>query len=429
MIFFTEGHKDAEIKPDKVSELVNALLEKLGDLDRVLVLPPDTTRMHSFAGEISCMIYEKLKERSHIRIMPTIGTHAPLTAGEMNSMFPGIPHELFIQHNWKKNLARLGTIAGEKVSELTGGLVDWEVHCDVNRILVDGNWDQIISVGQLVPHELIGIANHNKNVLIGAGGKEIIGKTHLLGALYGLEKLMGQVGSPVRRVLDHMSDHFLQDLPVKYILTIRGNDHTGRLITRGIFSGDDRECYLMGASLCQQVNVHLLDKAYKKVVTWMDPEKYKSTWVGNKAIYRTRMAVANGGELIILCPGIKTFGEDPDNDAFIRKYGYLETEKLLKATRENEDMNDNMTPLSHLIISSPEGRFKVIYAAKNLSRSDFESLNCHYEEYDEMIKKYNPAHLKDGENTMLDGEEILFISNPAQGLWTESNKFAEIDNR
>lgn len=427
MIYFAEGKADTIVSPARILELIDSMLSKLGKLDRVLVLPPDYTRYHSFAGEITCMLYEKLKSRSHIEILPTVGTHSPMTGGEMNAMYPGIPHTLFKKHDWKKDVVRLGTISRETTLELTRGLVDWPVHCEVNKTLVEGNWDQIISVGKLVPHELVGIANHNKNILIGAGGKDIIGKTHMIGALYGLEKLMGHIDSPVRKVLDHMSHYFLNHLPISYILTVRGMDNGERIVTRGIFAGNDKKCYLHGAKLCQQVNIHLLKKEYRKVIAWLDPEEFKSTWVGNKAIFRTRMAVADGGELIILCPGIHTFGEDPANDTFIRKYGYLNQKPLLKAVQENGDMKDHLAPLSHMIISSTENRFRVTYAAKNISRSEIESVHCHYASYYEVTKKYNPSHLKEGENIMPDGEEIFYVSKPAQGLWAEINKFKQYE--
>jgi nickel-dependent lactate racemase len=372
-------------------------------------------------------LYNKLKSSSYIEIMPTLGTHAPLSGEELDIMYQGIPHEIFKRHDWKKDIVRIGTIPAEVIKDLTDGLVDFSVNCELNKTLVEGNWDQIISVGQLVPHELVGIANYNKNVFIGVGGKEIIDKTHFIGALFGLEKLMGHIDSPVRKVLNYMGKNLTDNLPISYVLTVRGVDNNEQIVTRGIYAGNDEECYLPGASLCQKVNINLLKKEYKKVVAFLDPEEFKSTWVGNKAIFRTRMAVADGGELVILCPGINTFGEDSLNDIIIRKYGYQDTETLLKALQENIELKNNLTPLSHLMISSPEKRFKVIYGAKKLSREEIESVNCNYVDYEEIIKRYNPLKLKEGENILPDGEEILYVSKPAQGLWAEINRFKQND--
>lgn len=427
MIFFSEGAADLTLDSNHISELIDNMLERLGNLSRVLILPPDFTRYHSYAGEIIRMLYSKLKNTSHIEIMPTLGTHVPMSEKEMDMMYQGIPHEILKRHDWKNDIVRIGTISAEIIKELTDGLVDFPLHCEINKTLVQGNWDQIISVGQLVPHELIGIANFNKNIFIGVGGKDIIDKTHFIGALYGTEKMMGHISSPVRKVLNYMGNNFTNHLPISYILTVRGVDKDKQIVTRGIYAGNDEEAYLRGATLCQEVNIKLLKKEYKKVIAYLDPEEFKSTWVGTKAICRTRMAIANGGELIILCPGINTFGEDPENDLIIRKYGYQDIEKLLKAINENIDLSNNLATASALIVSSPENRFKVIYAAKKISRKEIESVYCNYADYEEIVKKYNPSKLKEGENIMPDGEEIFYVSKPAQGLWAEINRFKQND--
>jgi nickel-dependent lactate racemase len=427
MLYFAEGAEHLTIDINRVSDLIDNMLKELGNLRRVLILPPDFTRYHSGAGEITSLLYNKLKKSSYIEIMPALGTHVPLSSEEMNMMYKGIPHEIFRRHDWKNDIIRIGTIPSETIRELTDGLVDFPLHCEINKTLVEGKWDQIISVGQLVPHELIGIANFNKNIFIGAGGKDIIDKTHFIGALYGAEKMMGHINSPVRKVLNYMGENFTDQLPISYILTVRGVDNDKKIVTRGIYAGNDEECYLRGAALCQKVNIKLLKKEYKKVIAYLDPEEFKSTWVGNKALCRTRMAIANGGELIILCPGINTFGEDPANDLIIRKYGYQVKARLIKAMNENTDLANNLATLSALIVGSPENKFKVIYGAKKISRKDIESVYCNYIDYDEIVKKYDPLKLKEGENIMPDGEEIFYVSNPAQGLWAEINRFKQND--
>jgi nickel-dependent lactate racemase len=427
MLYFSEGTVDRVIESKRVSELIDKMLDKMGKLKRVLILPPDFTRYYSFAGEITSMLYNKLKNSTYIEIMPTLGTHLPLTAEELNLMYKGIPHEIFRRHDWKNDIVRIGTIPSEVIRELTDGLVDFPLQCEINKTIVEGNWDQIISVGQLVPHELVGIANYNKNIFIGAGGKDIIDKTHFIGALYGAEKMMGHVSSPVRKVLNYMSENFTNHLPISFILTVRGVNINNQIVTRGIYAGNDEECYLNGAKLCQKVSINLLKKEYKKVIAFLDPEEFKTMWVGNKAIYRTQMAIAEGGELIILCAGIYTFGEDPANDVIIRKYGYHVKDVYLKAIKENADIANNLATAAALIVSSPENKFKVIYGAKKISRKELESVNCNWADYDELVKKYNPAELKEGENIMPDGEEIFYVSNPAQGLWAEINRFKAND--
>jgi len=425
MIFFEEGNKAAIVSLQCISELIDSMFIRIGKLDRVLLLPPDFTRYHSYAGEITCMIYEKLKDCSHIEIMPAVGTHMPMTDEEISVMYPGIPQSHFLKHNWQKDVVVIGTISSQTTSELTNELMGWPINCEINRTLMQGNWNQIISIGQLVPHELIGIANHNKNILVGAGGRDIIGKTHFIGALYGTEKMMGHIKSPVRDVLNYMSNNFLYHLPISYIMTVRGTDDANQIVTRGIFAGDDKECFLTGAKFCQQVNISFLDKEYKKVVAFLDPDEFKTVWVGNKAMLRTRMCIADGGELIILCAGIQAFGENAFADSFIRKYGYRDTQSLIRIATDSGELMENLVPLSQMVISDTNNRFKVTYAAKKISRAEIESVFCNYADYDEVVKIYDPQSLKEGENIMSDGEEIFYVSKPALGLWAERNRFKQ----
>ena len=428
MIYFAEGGPSYLISLQRISELIDSMLDKLGNLNRVLLLPPDFTRYHSLAGEITCILFEKLKSRAIVNIMPAVGTHAPMTETEIKLMYPGIPVDKFLAHNWQKDLVEMGEILPKKTKELTGGLVDWPVKCEINRMLVEGNWDQIISIGQLVPHELIGISNHNKNILVGTGGKDIIGKTHMIGALYGTERMMGQISSPVRDVLNYMTRNFLNHLPISYIMTVREAGSDNQIFTRGIFAGNDEESFKQGARLCQEVNITLMDKKYKKIVAYLDPEEFKSVWVGNKAMLRTRMCLADGGELIILCPGIQSFGENSFSDSIIRKYGYQSTDRLISQAKENNEFEEYLIPFSQMIISDTGNRFNITYAAKKISKEEIESVYCHYAQYDEVVKTYDPFKLHEGENVMDDGEVIFFVSKPALGLWASADKFKLQEN-
>ena len=202
-----------------------------------------------------------------------------------------------------------------------------------------------------------------------------------------------------------------------------GKDDANHLLTRGLFISDDRECFDLAADLSLQVNFQLLDKPLSKIIVYLDPLEYRSTWLGNKSIYRTRMAIDDGGELIVLAPGLREFGEDKEIDALIRKYGYVNTEKVLKFSEENEDLGENLSAAAHLIHGSTEGRFSVTYCSGGLSKEEIESVNYKYADVDIMMKKYNPEILKDGINIMPDGEEIFFISNPALGLWAFKDRF------
>ena len=339
----------------------------------------------------------------------------------MDRMFGDVPHALFRKHDWRNDLVTLGRVPGDFVKEVSGGKVDFDWPAQVNRLLVDGGFDLILSIGQVVPHEVVGMANHNKNIFVGTGGAEGINKSHFLGAVYGMERMMGRADTPVRRVLNYASDHFAKDMPIVYVLTVVEAAKDGQAV-RGLFVGDDVECFERAAELSLKVNFQMLDKPLNKVVVYLEPEEFKSTWLGNKSIYRTRMAMADGGELIVLAPGLKEFGEDPEIDRLIRKYGYVGTPKVLALAEQNEDLQNNLSAAAHLIHGSSEGRFSVTYCPGHVSRDKIESVNFAYADLEEMITRYNPKKLKDGFNTV-GGEDIFYISNPGMGLWASQERF------
>ena len=411
-----------EISSEDLKASVFSGLDKLGERKKVLVIPPDITRYHSGAGEITSLIYEYYGKKLDA-VLPALGTHFPMTEDEIKYMFRGIPLKLFRHHDWRNNITTLGTVPSEYVYEVSEGKVSFDWPAQVNKLLVEGDYDLILSVGQVVPHEVIGMANHNKNILVGTGGSEGINKSHFLGAAYGMERIMGRADTPVRKVLDYASDNFCKDLPIVYIQTVIGKNDEGKLKTRGLFIGDCRECFNQAAELSLKVNFTLLDQPLKKVVVYLDPSEYRSTWLGNKSIYRTRMAIADEGELIVLAPGLHEFGEDRTIDGLIRKYGYQTTEEVLKFTAENADLSENLSAAAHLIHGSTEGRFKVTYCPGKISKKEIQSVNYNFEDLNEKLKVYDPAKLKDGFNDVPGEGEIFYISNPALGLWAHKDRF------
>jgi hypothetical protein len=191
---------------------------------------------------------------------------------------------------------------------------------------------------------------------------------------------------------------------------------------RGLFIGDDIECFHRAADLSLQVNFEMLDRPIQKAVVYLEPHEFKSTWLGNKAVYRTRMALADGGELIVLGPGIKEFGEDPAIDKVIRKYGYFGTPATLAAVEKNPDIAANLGAAAHLMHSSSEGRFTITYCPGTLTQQEIESVGFGYADLATMTARYDPCKLVNGYNTV-DGEEIFFVSNPGLGLWAHRGRF------
>jgi nickel-dependent lactate racemase len=422
MIYFSNGSPETALSREEVRSALFASLNKLGAKKRVLAVPPDFTRFHSLAGMLTELAWEYYGTRL-TDVLPAIGTHTPMTEPEISTMFGQTPKHLFRIHDWRQGLAALGEIPASFVRDVSEGKLDYSIPIQVNKLLTDGVHDLIISMGQVVPHEVIGMSGFNKNIFVGTGGVEGINKTHFLGAVYGMERMMGRADTPVRRVFNYASDHFARNLPILYVLTVVGINERGTLAIKGLFIGDDIECFKRAAALSLAVNVQLLDSPLKKVIVYLDPWEFKSTWVGNKAIYRTRMALADGGDLVILAPGLSRFGEDERIDHLIRKYGYPGTARVLELVRMQEDLGENLGTAAHLIHGSSEGRFTVTYCPGHLTQQEIEGVNFKYADLDAMTAKYNPEKLVDGFNLTADGEQIYFITNPALGLWAHRECF------
>ena len=422
MLLYSRGSVTDKISPDELREGLFEALNKLGQKKKVLAIPPDITRFHSHSGILTDYAYEYYGNKL-TDVLPAIGTHYPMTDAEIETMFKKVPKSIFRVHDWREGLITLGDVPADFVKEISEGAIDYSIPIQVDKLLIEGNYDLILSIGQVVPHEVIGMANYNKNVFIGTGGKEGINKSHFLGAAYGMERIMGRADSPVRKVLNYGSEHFAKHLPIVYVQTVVDKDETGKLVVRGLYIGDDIECYNLAAKLSLEVNFVMLDKPLKKVVVYLEPSEFKTTWLGNKSVYRTRMAIEDNGELIVLAPGLKEFGEDPGNDKIIRKYGYVGTPKVLQLVKENEDLQNSLGAAAHLIHGSSEGRFSITYCPGHVSKEEIESVNFNYADLKEMTQKYNPEKLKDGYNTLPGGEEIFYISNPALGLWAHKDRF------
>ncbi|MCD6565206.1 MAG: DUF2088 domain-containing protein [Bacteroidales bacterium] len=422
MFFSKQASENKILESKDINDLLYKALYSLGPQKRVLAIPPDKTRIHSRAGEITQMIY-KFYGNNLTDILPALGTHAPMTKPDIRSMFGDIPFDLFRVHDWRNDVITLGTLPGEFLNDISDGKVNYPWEAQVNRLLRDSGHNMIISIGQVVPHEVAGMANFNKNIFIGTGGPKGINKSHFLGAVCDMETIMGRADNPVRALLNEADRSFSHLLPkILYILTVIGNDDKGNEGVIGLFIGDDKVCFYEAAGLSMKKNFTLMDKPLKKAVVYLDPAEFESTWLGNKAIYRTRMAMADNSELIILAPGVNTFGEDPEIDRLIRKYGYRGTKHTLDMVKKNKDLNNNLSAAAHLIHGSSENRFKITYCPGGLNREEIEKANFEFANLKNMLKKYPPEKLQMGINK-INGEQIFYIPNPALGLWSEKKRF------
>lgn len=426
------GSATTEISDAQAIELFDSALGRAvedilgsagGGKDSVLILPPDATRFHSKAGLLTDSASLFLGDRLGA-IMPALGTHFPMSGQEIARMFPKSPLGRFRQHDWRSDVVELGRLEGAFVERVSGGRLSYDWPAQVNKALVSGGYSLVLSVGQVVPHEVVGMANHGKNLFVGTGGKEGIDKSHFLGAAYGMERIMGRAESPVRALFDEAFARFSGLLPpVLYALTVLGPTEGGGLALRGLYVGTGRECFEKAAALSREVNVQLLDGGIRKAVVWLDPEEYRSTWLGNKSVYRTRMAMADGGELLVLAPGLKSFGEDPSIDALVRKYGYRPSARIVELVGRQKDLADSLSAAAHLIHGSPEGRFTVRYCpGPGLSAAEIESVGFASGSLERALASYDPEKLSPGFNEV-GGERIFFVPNPAVGLWAERERF------
>eukprot|EP00300_Choanocystis_sp_HF-7_P005702 c14227_g1_i3.p1 GENE.c14227_g1_i3~~c14227_g1_i3.p1 ORF type:complete len:465 (+),score=105.64 c14227_g1_i3:47-1441(+) len=449
------GSATQTISDEQLRAHLFEVLSGLGERKRVLVIPPDFTRFQSKAGFITKVIWEFYGDRV-TDILPALGTHHPVSQEQRTRMFGDVPDHLFRNHDWRNDVVTIGTVPVELVREASDGQVNEEWPAQLNRLVWEGKHDLILSVGQVLPHEVLGMANYNKNLFIGVGGPEAINLSHFIGAAYGMERMMGIANNPLRRILNYASDKFLKDLPVVYVLTVRGppddpnappstetqpvgtkrkqdeaeqkpeeqprkrtkvdegekqdkeakaeeetkagahQSHGDEVVTRGVFVGDTLDCFSKACELSLQVNVTMVDQPLTKVVAWLDPDEFRSTWLGNKAIYRTRMAIADDGELIVLGPGIQAFGEDAKIGALIEQFGYRRTPEVMAFLEKSKELRGNLSAAAHLIHGSSEGRFKITYCPGHLTREQIEQVGFSYGDLEEMTKRYDPLSRKDG---------------------------------
>ncbi len=422
-LYFCHGSPTTDLSQSEVKAALTETFARIGPREKVLALPPDFTRANSMAGPITCLAYDYFGNRL-TDVMPALGTHAAMPDWQLERMFPSVPKNLMRVHNWRTDVVTIGEVPAAYVREVTAGICDKPWPVQLNKLVWQGGHDLILSIGQVVPHEVIGMANYNKNLFVGTGGQAGINESHFVGAAYGMERIMGRADNPLRRILNYAEEHFTPDLPVLYVLTVIGPRTDGTLALRGLYIGDDPECFFAAAELSVEVNFTVLEEAPRKVVVYLDPEEFHSTWLGNKAVYRTRMAIADGGELVVLGPAVAAFGEDPEIDRLIRKYGYRTTPEIMEFVRTTDDLPNNLSAAAHLIHGSSEGRFQITYCPGKLSRGEIEAVGYAYADLAAMLARYDPAALQDGWN-LVAGERVFYVSNPALGLWAHQDRLAD----
>jgi nickel-dependent lactate racemase len=433
-----DGGVDRAIGSDElaahVRDLVAAEVIERG-ARRVLLVPPDHTRLQSRAGEITALVYEELATREcSVTVLPATGTHRAMSPAEIDLLFGRrIPLDRVVEHRWRDRLVQVGEIGADEVAALSGGRFAEAIPVEVDELLL-ADWDLVVSIGQVVPHEVIGMANFTKNLVIGLGGGATVHRSHFLGAVCDMETIMGRVQTPVRDVVDAAFDRFLApSVRVLWILTVMQDTETG-VVQRGLFAGrggsgeSGGSAYRAAAGLAARCNVTVLARPLERVACWLDGTEFQSTWLANKAVYRTRMAIADGGELIVLAPGVVRFGEDPAVDALIRRHGFRGTAATLAALDRDSELAENLGAAAHLIHGSSEGRFRIVYCTDpergGLTRGEVEQAGYTWRALPTELARLDAGGTTPtGPRRDRDGVRFTHIANPALGLWATTARF------
>jgi len=434
------GGPDARLSGAQLAEAVERVVaEATAALDRrgvrVLLVPPDQTRMHGRAGAVTELLFARLGELGcDVWVLPALGTHRPMTAAGVDACFGAVPYGRVLHHRWRDDLVRLGEIGAAEVAVLSAGALTRPVAVEVDRALLEG-WDLVVSVGQVVPHEVIGMANFTKNLVIGLGGASTINASHLLGAVVDMETVMGRTHTPVRDLVDAAFERFLRPrLRVHWVLAVTEDTDEG-VVQRGLFTGDGGvgdsggAAYLAAAALARRCNVTVVPEPLRRVTCWLDPGEFASTWLADKAIYRTRMALADGAELVLLAPGVARFGEDDTIDRLIRRHGYRGRAATLEAVAGDAELADNLGAAAHLIHGSSEGRFTVVYCtdpgAGGLTRAEVEGVGYAWRPLEAELERLGVGpDTSTGARRDLAGAPFHHIARPALGLWTTARRIA-----
>ena len=425
------GGLDAALEGDDLDAIAEALAGSMVDAGatRVLLVPPDQTRAFARAGELTWRLERGLQQRGcEVAILPALGTHRAMDDDDARLLFGGQRDARgLLVHDWRDGVAELGRLRADEVAALSGGLLDSEVVVEVASALL-GDWDVVISLGQVVPHEVAGLAGYTKNLVVGLGGTSFIGASHLLGALVGIETLMGELANPVRDLVDTAFDRMVAPrLDVLFVLTVVEDGPQGETL-RAVLSGrggtgrSGAAAFRQAAALSRRRNITVVDKPWGRASCWLDAREYRSTWLGNKAVYRARCALATGAELIVLAPGVERFGEDPEIDRLIRRHGYVGRDAVLAAAADDAELRASPGTMAHLIHGSSEGRFSVTYCTDpdggGLTPEELGGVGYGWRPFgDELARLGVDATTPTGPAVDARGERFAHVAQPALGLW------------
>ncbi len=306
------GDPDHTLTSDDVRRL---LMEGLPPADwanqRVLVIVPDNTRSGPI-GPVFAQLHELMTSGAQaggqtvaqIDVLIALGTHMALSreqmahrldvpVDELETRYPGVR---IFNHEWEKEetFVSLGEISADEIEELSNGLLRETVDVRINKLVLE--YDLVLILGPVFPHEVVGFSGGNKYFFPGVSGPEVINFTHWLGAVMTSYEIIGSGYTPVRAVIDRAAS--LIPTPSRCVaLVVTGDD------LAGLYVGTPKEAWEAASQLSAQVHVRYLEHPVKRVLSIMPP-LYDDIWTAAKGMYKLEPVVAEGGEVVIYAPHI-----------------------------------------------------------------------------------------------------------------------------
>lgn len=396
-----------------LTEIIHAALDVVQPGERVLAIIPDKTRDDN-THVLFPIATEFLTKRgvASFDALVAQGTHPPMSETQKCTKIGAdtFAGQLF-DHRWDDptELITLGELSAETVKELTNGLIENAVPVSINKLLAPGIYDTVLVFGATVPHEVAGFAGGAKYFFPGVAGPELTHTTHWLGALAGIENIIGQVDTPTRRLIEAATD--LIEARIISLNTVVSRTSDDELVTYALFTGDIREAFRRAAEVSRQVHIRYTGRKYKKVVALLDPH-YDELWVGGKASYKLGAIIEEGGELIIYAPHLTRLSET--HGALIEKYGYAPLESVRDMLGISQELRENLCIAAHLAHVAYAGRLdergKVVPRYKITMATGLDEETC---------RRVNLGYLDHRTFEMAPDDDTLMVKDAGRDLYQE----------
>ncbi len=357
--FVGTGSPEGDLSRSDLHAILEQSLLRVAPGARLLSIIPDKTRddntdiLFPIAAEIL-----QGRQISQFDALVAQGTHVPMTDEEKRSKIganensvPGLGHVYDHQWNVPEELVTIGELSAARVTELTGGLITKAVPVNLNRRLGPGVYDTVLIFSATVPHEVAGFAGGAKYLFPGVAGPDLTHATHWLGALAGIENVIGRVETPTRHMIEAAADFVAAQIITLNSVITREEDN--RLRTHALFAGDFRGAFRRAAEVSREVHIKYTGRKYQRVVALLD-EHYDELWVGGKASYKLGGIIEAGGELIIYAPHLRSISET--HGRLIEKYGYAPLDRVREMVALSTELQNNLAVAAHLAHVSYAGQ-------------------------------------------------------------------------